>query len=173
MKTIQKIAVFMLCIFIFPTAFAWDTQWEKKSESANIAVYTTEYLPGANCKCVKGADGKKPKPGPVNWASIASVVWVCGSEVPVNQRLYVCDGAKKGIGWFQELIKTWVQWILQFAMILGVMAIAALGVAWAMAWNENPEYKKFLKDWIVNLMIGLAIIFFYPHILSIFSWIFK
>jgi len=54
-----------------------------------------------------------------------------------------------------------------------VLAIAALGVAWAIAGDSDPEYKKKLKDWVINVMIGLIIVFFFTAILRFLApWIY-
>lgn len=73
-----------------------------------------------------------------------------------------------------SLFKKMMNWVVQIATLLRVLAIAALGVAWAVAGGDDPEYKKTLKDWVIGIMIGLVILFMFSYILRFLApWIFE
>jgi len=80
---------------------------------------------------------------------------------------------KTGTAGFADTFSELTQWATMIAILLGVLAIAALGVAWAIAGDSDPEYKKKLKDWVINVMIGLIIVFFFTAILRFLApWIY-
>ena len=58
-------------------------------------------------------------------------------------------------------------------MLLGVMAIAGAGILWAWG-SESEEYTKKAKGWVINILIGLVILFTFRYILSFIApWIFQ
>lgn len=62
---------------------------------------------------------------------------------------------------------------MNIAILLGVLVIAAFGIAWSVAGNDDAEYKRKLKEWCFNICIGLAILFFFSFILRFIApWIF-
>lgn len=136
-----------------------------QEESKPSYIYTSEKVPGVDCQCVKTlAKGTTPEEIDEYWTT-------CSGDV--TKRLYKCE-QKTGLQGFMDLFRKMMKWVVQIAMLLGVLAIAALGVAWAVAWGDDPEYKKKLKDWVVGIMIGLIILFMFPYILRFLApWIFQ
>lgn len=125
-------------------------------------------MPGANCVCAKKDVNA---PNNINGYVADSVISSCNTK-PITERMYICEHGK-GIEGFQDVFKSMVQWIIYISILLGVLAIASLGIAWAVAGSENPAYKKFLKDWVINLIIGLIILFTFRYILGFLApWIF-
>lgn len=93
-------------------------------------------------------------------------------KTKIEERAYICTHAS-GLAGFQQVFAQIVRWIVNISLLLGVLAIAALGVAWAIAGSDDPAYKKFLKDWLVNLIIGLIILFMFRYILFFLApWVF-
>lgn len=70
------------------------------------------------------------------------------------------------------MIQGIVAYIIQIALLLGVLAVAALGVAWGVAGGDDPEYKRKLKEWLVGLIVGLILIYGFQYILGLFGWIY-
>lgn len=71
------------------------------------------------------------------------------------------------------MVQNFSSWLMNLAILAGVLVIAAFGVAWSIAGNEDTEYKRKLKEWATNIIIGLAILFFFSQILRFLApWIF-
>lgn len=122
---------------------------------------------GATCQCA--IKNPNAKPGDRDQFIIQGEANDTGKtcNVPISQRLYVCTPTS-----LNQLIQGIVSWIIQIALLLGVLATAVLGVMWAITGADNPEAKKKLKDWLIWLVIGLVIIYWFQYILGIFGWIY-
>lgn len=122
-------------------------------------------VPGADCVCVKEVATDS---NGVTYESCEP-----GESVPVAKRKYKCT-TYTGIKGFAKTFQDICGWVVRIGILLGVLAIAALGIAWAIAGDDDSEYKKKLKNWVVNLIIGLIILFAAPYILSFLgSWIYQ
>lgn len=135
---------------------AWEWGWWK-----GIKTYTTEPVPWASCTCVA-----KDENGEVTH-DIRKIN--CGS---ITKRLYECS-IPEGSSGFQEIFKTMVRWIAIVATLLGVLALVALGIVWAMTGGTDSTAKKFLKEWIQNIIIGLLILYTFGFILKLLApWVY-
>lgn len=138
----------------------------KQIESwGKIKVLTTEKTFWYNCVCAV-PDWK--------WWFKEDEIWdweACKNN-NVAERRYICT-VEEWFSWMKGVIRDSIRWIVQISLLLWVIAIAAFGIAWSVAGDWDPEYKKKLKDWIVNLFIWLTILFFFGSILRIVApWIF-
>lgn len=166
-KNIISLIIALFQIFaITNIAFAQWNNWQwNNSQGATSAqigsgsVLVSEKPLGATCQCVR----KEEKGEQTQY--LVQEEQIC-TQKPQN-RLYICE-----VPPFTTLIQGIVNWIIQIALLLGVLATAALGVAWTIAGGDNPEYKKKLKDWLVGLIVGLILIYGFQYILGIFGWIY-
>lgn len=150
MKKFLKI--FFAIIFAFSliaNTFAEETNNENgnTSEKTKSLILVSEKPLGAkNCYCAKAnPNAKQGATLDERYERVGtSVGGTCGSDVQIHERLYVCEEATLG-----EMIQGIVVWIIRIALLLGVLAVAALGIAWGVAGGDDPEYKKNLKDWLV------------------------
>lgn len=158
--------IFFSQIASFSAVFA---QWWEWSPNQKIVV-SEKPLGAKNCYC---ATVNKDAP---KWAKIEEKYkrydsitknGSCPSNVPVAERLYVCEEETLG-----GMIQGIVAYIIKISLLLGALATAALGVAWGIAWGDDPEYKKNLKNWLVWLIVGLIIIWGFQYILGIFGWVY-
>lgn len=146
-----------------------------EAQNEKTTIFVTEMIPGGECECVKKStkDEEGRNITGLERAERAADGKSCAAKIPPQERLYQCK-VEKGLKGFQGVIRVWIKWILNFATILGVLAIAALGVVWTTSGSENPEQKKFLKEWLIGLIIGLGIVFFFQFILRFLApWIYN
>lgn len=166
----MKTRILILTLMLALPGLGYSNEGNAQEQNANtnsntIVTYTSEKTFGADCICVKEV---KDQPGIYEPAEDERQ---CTEKV--YQRKYQCTSTK-GLSGFMAMFRQIVQWIINVSIILGVLAIAALGIAWAVAGGDNPEYKKQLKDWVISLIIGLTIIFMFRYILGFLApWIFK
>lgn len=150
---------FILSFILFTLTFTPIVSANTGSTSSEHKVYITAPIPGPKCTAVI-REGDKITP-------------IVVETRPVWEREYECV-VPQGISAFQLLFGSIVRWILLVASLLGVLAIAALGIAHAVAGGEDTEAKKFLKEWFINLIIGFAILFFFQAILYMAApWIYQ
>ncbi len=157
-KFSKKILAFLLQIFIMlsvvihtqtvaaTTGEATTGGTTEKKATANKILVSEKPLGAKNCYCAK-INNKAHQSAPIEerYPPVSGTVsGTCGNEVKIHERLYVCDEATLG-----EMIQGIVVWIIQIALLLGVLATAALGVAWGVAGGDDPEYKKKLKEWLI------------------------
>lgn len=153
------------------TANQNQNQWAPET----IKVLVTEKVPWANCACAIPIWEKEDKTqeGIVDGFRKAGPLECKLDEVTKRPPAYICEH-KAGLAGFQELFAKTVRWVIMICLLLGVLAIAALGVAWAMAGAEDSETKKFLKNWIINLIVGLIILFLFQPILKFLApWVYQ
>ena len=123
--------------------------------SASNRIIVTEPVPGGDCYCIAEGQGNGK---------------MCTGRV--ETRKYECT-VKTGMAGFATVFSEVTKWATMIAILLGVLATAALGIAWSVAGDDNPEYKKKLKDWVINVIIGLIIVFFFTAILRFLApWIY-
>lgn len=138
-----------------------------------IKTLVTEKTPWYNCVCAREAQGEWEKKVSINGYVEDKVFdWKDCSNNEITKRKYICTVPE----WFagiQSSFQQIIRWVVQIAILLGVVAIAALGIAWSVAGDWDPAYKKFLKEWLTGLIIGLLILFFFRYILLwVAPWIF-
>ena len=126
-------------------------------------VMTTEKIPWAECTCaIDNRDSKDIRGG----MSLESQCW------DPKTRKYVCTVGKWLTG-FQNIFREITRWVVYITMLLWVMAIAGAGILWAWG-SESEEYTKKAKWWVINILIGLVILFTFRYILwFIAPWIFQ
>lgn len=133
-------------------------------------VLVSEKVPGANCKCAVKApqNDKDAVNGYKPWTAVE-----CAKEIPIYERAYICEHGR-GLDGFSQTFAAIIRWVVQISLLLGTLAVAALGVAWAVAGGDNPAYKEGLKKWLINLIIGLTILFMFRYILGFLApWIYQ
>lgn len=134
---------------------ATNTQSSKSnwaSTPTSQTVYTTEKVPGASCDCgTVDANGEFKKDGNV-----------C---LKVETRLYKCT-VSLGMGGFQAMLKGILTYFVRIVTLLWVLAIVGLGIAWAWAGGDDIKSKSKLKWWAINIIVWMAILFFFEYILK-------
>lgn len=174
----MKKNIFLLALPILTLTASWQGVFAAEDSTVvntNSWVVVSELVPGANCYCIKDhptlTGAYTPETTNITWAPWKNAnTKVCNT--PVQKRKYFCE-IKPGMSGFQEMFRSIVQWIIAIWVLLGVLAIVALGIAWSFAGGENPEYKKFLKEWVMGVFIGLIILFLFGYILMFLApWIF-
>ncbi|PID84240.1 hypothetical protein CSB09_02105 [Candidatus Gracilibacteria bacterium] len=137
------------------------SQQGEGGEGGGLKQYLTEPVIGADCKCVYRDDE-----GNIHDENQL----LCNQKV--EKRLYKCT-IPEGMAGFQSIFKSMVRWIAVIATLLGVLALVALGIAWAVTGGEDTEAKKFLKKWIQNIIIGLLILYTFGFILRFLApWVY-
>lgn len=127
------------------------------SKSGDITVFTTEPVPGADCKCISGQTGPDGK----------------SCIGPVETRKYECT-TKPGLTGFQEIFAKIIRYVINITLLLGVLAIVGLGIAWSLAGGEDVKMKSTLKTWAINIVIGLIILFLFRYILMFLApWVYQ
>lgn len=124
---------------------------------APTEVYVTERVPWAKCTCAaKGGGGGEE----------------CTSNITVENRKYMCT-VGKWLSAFQEMFRSITRWVVYVTMLLWVFAIAWAGIMWAFG-SDSEEYTKKAKWWVMNIIIGLIILFTFRYILWFLApWIFE
>lgn len=122
-------------------------------------VVVTEKIPGATCDCIAQTTGN----------NLSASVTSCSDP---KTRKYSCT-VGKWLSGFQDIFREITKWVVYITMLLWVMAIAGAGILWAWG-SESEEYTKKAKGWVVNILIGLVILFTFRYILwFIAPWIFQ
>jgi hypothetical protein len=146
-----------------PTALQWNgsattpTTWSTPTAGWPTKVIVTEKVPWANCKCYVGGNAGGED---------------CPTGTKVEDRKYICE-VDKWLVAFQKMFAQIVRWVVNIVMLLGVLAIVWAGILWAWG-SESEEQTKKAKWWVINIIIGLAILFTFRYILGFLApWIFK
>jgi hypothetical protein len=171
----QKIIILILAIFssglVFNMGYAVDTTTlagvEQASQSTTSTpssssspnkIFTSESVPGANCKCVTKGSEKEGS---------------CGSEVKVSDRKYECT-VPTGLAGFQSVFAQVIRFVINIVLLLGVLSVVALGIAWSFAGGDDVKAKSSLKKWAINIIMGLVILFFFRYILMLLApWVYQ
>lgn len=173
MKT--KIYTFILAIIFIVFSFG-NILHTFANETKTRYVLTTEKVPWVKCSCYNNSDPAfKAKTNHEAW--LAELMnWEaksCDRNIQPYQKIYICEHGE-GLQGFTNVFKGMIRWVLTISLLLGVLAIAALGVAWAVSGSQDTEYKTFIKKWLINLIIGLVILFTFRYILGFIApWIFR
>jgi hypothetical protein len=70
------------------------------------------------------------------------------------------------------ILKDIVKWFVYISMLLGVLAIVGAGILYAWG-SDSEEYSKKAKGWVMNIFIGLLILFTFRYILGFLApWVF-
>lgn len=150
------------------------TQTNDNNKNNIKKVILNEKIPGGNCECAK-KKAETPKDSKDILDNYEILKWpACITDPNTGERpVYICSHAS-GLSGFQQTLASVIRWVIMVCLLLGVLAIAALGVAWAMAGAEDSETKKFLKNWIINLIVGLIILFLFQPILKFLApWVYQ
>lgn len=74
---------------------------------------------------------------------------------------------------FQSVFSNVGKYIMIITVLFGVIALAGLGVAWAIFGGTDEHMAKTLKSYAINLMIGLTILGTFSLILKFLApWIY-
>ena len=120
-------------------------------------VFVTERVPWAKCTCAAKGGGEGEE---------------CTSNIKVENRKYKCS-VEKWLTAFQEMFRSITRWVVYVTMLLWVFAIAWAGIMWAFG-SDSEEYTKKAKWWVMNIVIGLIILFTFRYILWFLApWIFQ
>jgi hypothetical protein len=158
-----------------------------------IKVMTTEEIPWGNCVCVANfrADGASQDIAQNDLATITK--WATknadwsytlakdngGNSATIRPncwdmitRKYECIVQPWLIG-FQNIFATIIRYLVNIVLLLGVLAIAGLGVAWSWAGWDDAKAKTALKKWGTNIIVWLIILFLFQYILRLLApWIY-
>ena len=67
-----------------------------------------------------------------------------------------------------------IKYFIYITMLTGVAALVGLGIAWAIYGSAEEHFAKSLKSYVVNLIIGLTILFLFSYILRFLApWIYN
>ena len=145
---------------------AWG---DSSSTDWPITVIVTEKIPGADCTCIVVGTDTTNAQDVRRGGAAPPKSWTCGDP---KTRKYSCT-AGKWLSGFQSIFREITRWVVYITMLLGVMAIAGAGILWAWG-SESEEYTKKAKGWVINILIGLVILFTFRYILSFIApWIFQ
>ena len=137
----------------------WGSSDSSSSSDGSATVIVTEEIPWANCTCIAQTTGNNPS------ASVTS----CGDP---KTRKYSCT-VGKWLSGFQDIFREITRWVVYITMLLWVIAIAGAGIMWAWG-SDSEEYTKKAKWWVMNILIGLVILFTFRYILWFLApWIFQ
>lgn len=182
-KNLLSIILILLQIFSLQTTFAQGLVEQFKTtnqnssatqeqtsaiqeQKAKLLLVSEKPLGAKKCECaVTESSEKDATTG--RYSLVSTNKDTCDSKVSIEKRLYVCEKAS-----LADMIKGIVGYIIQIALLLAVLAVAALGIAWGVAGGDDPEYKRKLKEWLVGLIVGLILIYGFQYILGIFGWIY-
>ena len=131
---------------------ASDAASNSNTPSSPNKIFTSESVPGADCVCAPDA--------------------VCdGNEVA--KRKYICT-VPTGLAGFQSVFAKLIRFVINIVLLLGVLSVVGLGIAWSFAWGDDVKAKSSLKKWAINIIIGLAILFFFRYILLFLApWVYQ
>ncbi len=137
---------------------------EADKSNGEIKIYTTENVPGWNCKCwVMDAE----------WSFQDVALGSNGKCMTMQTRLYECT-VQSWLGSFQEIFAKIIKYLINIVLLLGVLAIVGLGIAWSWAGWDDAKAKSTLKKWGINIVIGLTILFLFQYILRFLApWIYQ
>ena len=145
------------------TAWSQNLNWsfiESTTPPSNkwpIKIYTSERIPGGNCKC---------------WSMSAGWTFQESACASVEKRLYECT-IEPGLWSFQSLLATIIRYFINIVLLLGVLAIVGAGILMSF-WSDSEEYTKKAKWWAINIIIGLIILFAFRYILWLLApWIYQ
>ena len=193
----QKIIILILAIIssgfvnIWFAADAWETvimnngtkvdvstQTPTSSSSSSVnTIFTSEAVPGASCKCVAdwAQDYTFTTTDDTYGVQTWTVKWTwesaCGANVA--KRKYECT-VPTGLDGFQSVFAQIIRFVINIVLLLGVLSVVGLGIAWSFAWGDDIKAKSTLKMWAINILIGLAILFFFRYILLFLApWVYQ
>ena len=151
--------------------------WAQENSTSNISqkIIQTAETPGANCtparKPQKWNASEEEEAKKNQWYIPVKITDFKG--IPIEERAYICD-SPQGMAGLQEFARNLIRWVINIALLLGVLWIACLGVAWIIAGDNDTEEKRKIKWWLTNLIVGLIILFFFQQILRFIApWIYN
>lgn len=119
-------------------------------------VIVTEKVPWASCTCDIGNKTDADCDG------------------NIEGRRYVCTIPAGWLVGFQNLFAAIISVFIKITLLFGVLAIVALGIGYAIFSGGDEEKTKKIKNYAINLIIGMIILFFFRYILSFLApWIFQ
>ncbi|MBP9779004.1 hypothetical protein KBD33_00105 [Candidatus Gracilibacteria bacterium] len=131
-----------------------------ESGDSSITVFVTEMIPGAKCECVSMTPGNNPSARIID----------CGD---ITTRKYQCT-LEPGLSSFQKMFAGIIRYLIYIVLLLGVLALASLGVAWGWAGGDDVKMKTNLKKWGINIFAGLIILFLFQYILRFIApWVYQ
>ena len=154
-----------------------DSIWESRPPVLDTTpvgytrIFTSEIVPGAKCQCITAPSTPNDDDGNKN----VDIKWATGvaCKGPVASRKYICE-VPTGLAGFQWVFAQVIRFVINIVLLLGVLAVVGLGIAWSFAWGDDIKAKSILKTWAINIIIGLAILFFFRYILIFLApWVYK
>lgn len=141
--------------------------------SDSNTVIVTEKVPGADCTCI------------ANWAQTQELwkdqAWPVKPGIGesacdnIVYRKYQCTiTAGGGLVGFQKIMAEITRVFVYITLLFWVLAIVGLGIGYAIFSGGDEEKTKLIKNYAVNLMIGMMLLFFFRYILVFLApWIFQ
>ncbi len=115
-----------------------------------IDTITSETVPGADCVCI--------------------AEWGCDTDVA--KRKYRCTTGD-GLAGFQVVFAKLIRFVVNMVLLLGVFAVAWLGIAWTFAGADDVKAKSTLKTWAINIIVWLVVLFLFREILLFLApWVY-
>ena len=91
----------------------------------------------------------------------------------MTNRKYECT-VPTGLAGFQSVFAQIIRFVINIVLLLGVLSVVGLGIAWSFAGGDDIKAKSTLKTWAINILIGLAILFFFRYILLFLApWVYE
>lgn len=135
-------------------SWEWSAVWAAalmENGAEQIITITSEKVPGASCECI------------AEW----------GCYVDVAKRKYECTSGK-GLSGFQRTFAEIIRYAINIVLLLGVLAVAGLGIAWSFAGGDDIKMKSTLKKWAINIIVWLIILFMFGYILRFLApWVYE
>lgn len=135
-------------------SWEWSAAWAAalmENGAEQIITITSEKVPGASCECI------------AEW----------GCYVDVAKRKYECTSGK-GLSGFQRTFAEIIRYVINIVLLLGVLAVAGLGIAWSFAGGDDIKMKSTLKKWAINIIVWLIILFMFGYILRFLApWVYE
>ncbi len=132
-------------------------------------IVTTE-IPWAGCTCISTEAAPVDLAPDQAWPPRPPVV-SCGNP---DTRKFKCTIPTWWLVGFEKLFAEIIRVFVYITLLFGVLAIVALGIGYAVFSGGDEEKTKKIKNYAVNLIIGILILFFFRYILTFLApWIFQ
>lgn len=148
-----------------------DIATKTDNEDRSSEVVVTELLPGMSLQ-----SESEYKDASVWCVCIAEGDNGDGSCGTPATRKYKCK-IPPWLDGFQAVVGSMLKYTIYIGLLLGVLALVALGVAWSVYWafdtSDGGAMGKKIKGWLSQAVIALIVLFFFSTILRILApWVY-
>lgn len=140
-------------ILLFCVIMSWGFfSLQVLAAEGDVETFTSEKVPGATCTCF-----------PDWWET-------CTGDVA--KRKYKCT-TWAGVVGFQLVFAKMIRYVVNIVLLLGVLAVAGVGIAWTFAGGDDIKLKTTIKGWAINIVVGVIILFMFAYILKFLApWVY-